>query len=196
MSGADDIAQRRSQELAKYDAIYSGKVPGRWGRYGAFNHWKPIQKELIDRGIARSDICDVGTGKGDFPKWCVEQGSSLAVGCDFALQTETNGPGWMLLRAPGHEIPLEDGAVEYVTAFDMLEHCLPEEVQDVLKEFRRISRIGAVFSICNRPSRNVVNGSTLHPTVRPSSWWVKQISDIMKPSVISVDKKAFYFVTY
>ncbi len=69
---------------------------------------------------------------------------------------------------------------DVVTSFDALEHLLPEDVDAVLAEMRRVARPRAhyVFSICTRPSTTTVAGEGLHPTVRPLDWWLERIARV------------------
>jgi SAM-dependent methyltransferase len=69
------------------------------------------------------------------------------------------------------------GIADVVTSFDALEHLLPEEVDEVLDEMRRIAVPGGRFiiSICTRESKTKVNGEGLHPTVRPIKWWLDRV---------------------
>ena len=75
-------------------------------------------------------------------------------------------------RTPAFRQRLENG--------EPLEHLLPEDVNSVLAEMRRLGRAGGhfVFSICTRPSRITVDGQNLHPTVRPLDWWIDRIARV------------------
>jgi SAM-dependent methyltransferase len=79
-----------------------------------------------------------------------------------------------------HCVPLAGGIADVVTSFDALEHLLPEDVDPVLAEMRRVARPGGhfIFSICTRPSRITVDGQNLHPTVRPLDWWIERIARV------------------
>jgi len=87
------------------------------------------------------------------------------VGVDFACRSAD-------IIAPAHDLPFEDKDFELITAFDMLEHLLPDEVEAVLKEFERVAK-RFVFSISHVPS---VIGD-LHPTVRPIKWWKQMLPE-------------------
>jgi SAM-dependent methyltransferase len=84
------------------------------------------------------------------------------------------------MAAPMHRVPLAGGIADVVTSFDALEHLLPEDVDPVLGEMRRIGRPGGrfIFSICTRPSRITVDGQNLHPTPRPMEWWVERVGRV------------------
>lgn len=85
------------------------------------------------------------------------------------------------LLVPMHAVPLASGIAEVVTSFDAMEHLLPEDVDPVLTEMKRVATPGGggggrfVFSICTRPSRITVEGQNLHATVQPLDWWLERI---------------------
>jgi hypothetical protein len=56
----------------------------------------------------------------------------------------------------------------------MLEHLLPEEVDDVINEMSRVSERFCV-GISYVKSVNKVNGEPLHPTVRTEDWWINRL---------------------
>lgn len=113
-------------------------------------------------------LIDVGCGWNEF---CGLVRQSLpdvrCLGLDFAC------PGADLNACATH-LPFADKSQGVLTAFDMLEHVLPEQVDDVLAEFARVSHT-FVFSIAHQPSRVKWQGETLHPTVQPLEWWMQRI---------------------
>ena len=177
-----DLEAARQHERLKYEAIYAGAetVPPTNG-YGQSNHWQGYWSQLID--LHAASLCDVGTGHGGLPrKLFAERKCKWNVGVDFALpdgvatsEGEDNGYSLDLMEAYAHSLPFLDGSIEWVTAFDVLEHLVPEEVDDVLKEFGRVASKGFVFSICHKPSRITLKGENLHPTVQPEEWWIERI---------------------
>ena len=62
----------------------------------------------------------------------------------------------------------------FLTSFDCLEHCLPEDIDDILNEFNRISKKGFVLSISYVPDSH--GNLTLHMTVQEEEWWLNKIS--------------------
>ena len=95
------------------------------------------------------------------------------LGVDFAF------PDADLVR-PMHKTSLHAGVADVVTSFDALEHLLPEDVDAVLAEMRRVAKPRGyfVFSICTRPSKTTVAGEGLHPTVRSLDWWLDRIGRV------------------
>jgi SAM-dependent methyltransferase len=112
---------------------------------------------------------DFGCGRNDFIG-ALRRLNIDGLGIDFAFP-EADVP------RPMHKTGLLDGVADVVTSFDALEHLLPEDVDAVLAEMRRVARPGGhfIFSICTRPSRVTVGGEGLHPTVQPLGWWLERI---------------------
>lgn len=188
-----DLDKKRAIERSKYEAIYTGS---RLPRYGSSNHWSKGWPWIKKMGIR--SVADVGTGKGDFARAMGALGAR-AFGFDFAYQGREmmkHENGYLLAQAAAHDLPLADGEVEYVTAFDMLEHLLPDEVEEVLTEFKRVATKGFIFSISYVPSKIQVpvpgdRRGNLHPTVRSKEWWIETIERV---TGASVEDKAPYML--
>lgn len=167
------LEDRRRFEQSRYEALYAGKVRTqphkRW--YGIRNHgreaWPKLEKFRIQ------SLVDVGTGNGAFPRQAAERRIPYVAGVDFACLGEGHGVDWV--RAPAHDLPFPDSRFEWLTAFDMLEHLILGELEEVLAEFRRVVSVGWFFSISYEPSHTVM-GSDLHLIVRPKQWWKDKLS--------------------
>ena len=157
---------RREQERAKYVALAA--KPG--STYGSTNHGKlavPIIQKFKPRFVV-----DFGCGRNDLVRDLRRLGID-GLGVDFAF------PDADLVR-PMHSTTLHAGVADVVTSFDALEHLLPEDVDAVLAEMRRVAKPRGhfVFSVCTRPSKTTVAGEGLHPTVRPLDWWLERIARV------------------
>jgi SAM-dependent methyltransferase len=117
-------------------------------------------------------VVDFGCGDNGFIRELRRRGID-GLGIDFANAGAD-------IASPMHCVPLAGGIADVVTSFDALEHLLPEDVEPVLAEMRRLGRPGGqfIFSICTRPSRITVDGQNLHPTVRPLDWWIERIARV------------------
>lgn len=146
----------REAERQKYIALLDTK-------YGSTNHGKHAYE--IVQSFNPKLVVDLDCGRNDFIKHLRTLGIR-GIGIDFVFPGDVIG--YM------HCLPLASNSVDVITCFDALEHLLPEEVDDVLNEMRRVGR-HFVFSICTRESKICPN---LHPTVRPMSWWMEKISNI------------------
>ena len=159
---------RREKERAKYVALAT--KPG--STYGSTNHGKfavPIIQKFKPRIVV-----DFGCGRNDLVRDLRRLGID-GLGVDFAFPEAD-------IVAPMHRVPVSAGIADVVTAFDALEHLLPEEVDEVLDEMRRIAVPSGrfVFSICTRESKTKVNDEGLHPTVRSRAWWLERIGRVGK----------------
>jgi SAM-dependent methyltransferase len=166
------LGARREHERKKYLVLVAQSATAGTG-YGATNHGAaaiPLVQRLTPR--PPRFVVDFGCGRNLFIQSLRRIGID-GLGIDFAFP-EADIPRAM------HATGLLDGVADVVTSFDALEHLLPEDVDTVLAEMRRVARPRAhfVFSICMRPSRNTVAGEGLHPTVRPLPWWLDRIGQV------------------
>lgn len=152
--------------------------------YGASNHAKPfyyyVQKLKIN------SLIDVGTGQAKFCEWCIGR-IPIVYAVDFVYENAATLDITGFFKTAAHSIPLETKHVEYVTAFDVLEHIPKNVIPKTLAEFNRISSKGALFTISTRKS-NITEYGNLHPTVEKLEWWFKQIYDFYKPASIHAVK--------
>ena len=161
-----DIEANRAAERAKYEWLLEHR-PG----YGSTNHGaKHLGRVLASRP---EFVVDLGCGDNAFARGIRLSGQARATGIDFA------NPGADIV-APMHRTTLGKHVADVVTAFDSLEHLLPEEVDDVLDEVARIAKPDArlFFTIATRPSRITAKGENLHPTVQPMGWWTDKVRRI------------------
>jgi SAM-dependent methyltransferase len=152
-SGLDEQRQhewRKYRQLARVRPLYGS------GNHGA----------EATRWVKGLHVLDVGCGNNAFIRGVRELGTG-GVGVDVA------NPGADVMAA-AHALPFPDHTFDVVTSFDMLEHLVPGEVDEVLAEFARVSW-RYIFTICHRDSRGRCNGETLHPTVQPRRWWMERI---------------------
>lgn len=165
------LEARREHERRKYVALAAGG-----SGYGATNHGAaaiPLVQRLSPRPPCPPRfVVDFGCGRNDFVRALRRLGID-GLGVDFAF------PEVDVQRAM-HNTGLLCGVADVVTSFDALEHLLPEDVDAVLREMRRVAipRAHFVFSICTRPSRITVAGENLHPTVQPLAWWLERIARV------------------
>ena len=123
------------------------------GQYGEGNHGERAQTFFIDASV--KSLIDVGAGQGNFVNNLVELSNSLEKVYALDIASVTAGVNkkhdkitW--IDAMAHDVPLDDNSVEWVTSFDCLEHCLPEDVDTICSEFYRICTEGALVKISYR----------------------------------------------
>ncbi len=152
-------------EISKYRCIYSR--PAQFHEYGHSNHGAKAVG-IIERWKPDS-LLDVGCGFNEFVKGIRETMPELrAMGVDFAC------PGADRI-AEAKSLPFTDKEFDVLTAFDVLEHIAPEDVDCVIEEFARVSK-RFILSISHAPSKNTWRGENLHPTVRSEKWWIKRLA--------------------
>lgn len=150
-------------------------LPGHMGGgYGRICWGENMLETLKTWKIA--SLLDVGCGYGNF---C--DAAALFVpkvfGLDIASVAAGNvidNPEITYLDGEARELPLSDNAVEWITSFDCLEHCLEQDIEKILEEFNRVARKGFVLSISYDPCE--MEGLPLHMTVKPEAWWIEKLS--------------------
>lgn len=166
-------------EKEKYFEIYSGVIGedyktrhnegygrGFWG-YNAINFIKEQNPK---------SVCDVGCGYGRFCD-AISEFVDEVYGVDIGSVATGNiidNKKIKFIDSDAKKIPLPDNSVDWVTSFDCLEHCLPEDIDAILEEFNRIAKEGFVFSISYTNDSH--NGLVLHMTVEGEEWWLNKIS--------------------
>lgn len=150
-------------EREKYLTIYGN--PDKWAGYGSSNHGKDLSPWLISQ--KPRTILDVGCGDNSFAKQIRAETDIYVHGVDFAHPGADSICDVM-------DLALDLRDFDFITAFDVLEHLLPEQVEPALKGMAMVSKRFA-FSISYTDSRNRVNGETLHPTVQSKLWWINTI---------------------
>jgi SAM-dependent methyltransferase len=157
--------ERKNPEQALYAELYRRQAEGGYtDSYGHTNHGGRFADHL--KRVGAVSVLDVGCGHNEFVRALRERGIR-AWGVDFAC------PGADQL-VDVLELPFADKSWEWVTAWDMLEHLRPEQVDRALEELARVSDKFA-FTIAHRPSYHTVDGRPLHPTVEPPEWWLTQL---------------------
>jgi len=150
-------------ELEKYLFIYTDDD---YSSYGHSNHGQGAY-DLV-RCLHPKSIIDIGCGHNEFCKY-FRQENVFCIGVDFACPSAD-----VILSAVS--LPFHSKEFDIISAFDMMEHLLPSEIEVSLKEFQRISE-RFVFSISYVPSKILVKGENLHPSVFPEEWWISKISE-------------------
>ena len=175
----DFLDEKRHHEQEKYEHIAGNRDS--FNGYGANAHGASLIWKIKE--LSPKSICDVGTATGRFCIMLEDEGIEEVIGVDFAFVPE-GGRNIRWIKAFAHDMPIEDKSVDYVTAFDFLEHVLPEEVNEVLDEFRRISKKGFMFSVSYKESCHSVGGENLHMTVRSKEWWHEKFKEYGEVEVV------------
>jgi len=174
-----NIKEKRDIEKKKY--IYLNNFT--WGdgkQYGESFHGKKTLKAFDFKQYDIKTILDVGTGRGQAVHY-MNNINLEAKGVDFAIKPNAAYDQKMFFTSPAHELPFEDKSFDCITCFDVLEHCITEEIELILREFHRVAKKLFIFSISFGPSKiytplveKNMNGQ-LHQTVKPWKWWESKI---------------------
>lgn len=150
-------------EKWKYDEIYKNTN----GSYGKTNHGKNAYSFLPKEPVS---LVDVGCGHNNFIKDSpFDKEKNNLIGVDFSCKSAD-------VIADASNLPFKDNSFVWITAFDVLEHIPENQIIKTLQEFKRVAQCFC-FSISYRDSiTRASDGSTLHPTVKPESWWIETIS--------------------
>ena len=149
-------------EKELYDKIYANLSTG----YGHSNHGK-IWIDFIFQSQPKSWL-DVGCGYNELIKE-VRENTSIedSWGIDFSCPGADQNCDIL-------ELPFPDKRWDFITAFDVMEHLLPEQVPFGLKEMIRVSKRFA-FTIAFRKASTEIDGKNAHPTVWPAETWTEEI---------------------
>ena len=178
----------RKLEKAKYDYIYGGGYKP--NRYGHANYAQRIYNYIIK--LDPKSVLDVGCGGGEFCKWCASK-NIKSYGLDISSKPQDNRVTW--LTGIAQKLPLGDNSVEFVTAFDVLEHLPPEDLHIALKEFKRVARRGIITSFHYTATTKTLN-SNLHLIVQPKEWWIEQVRKYGVVMIIKRRGKDFGFIFF
>lgn len=148
-------------EKAKYDAIYlDGAIPG----YGSSNHG---ERFLCEAGLYQC-VIDIGCGDNSFINQLKERFTpAIAVGADLSHPDAD----YVIDITQDHAV---SGRYDLATAFDVMEHLRPSQVDQALENISRISD-KFLFTISFRESMHTVNGEPLHMTVESPGWWLDKL---------------------
>lgn len=169
--------RRKYLELYVEDEKYKAEKDSRG--YGRGNHGKEIVEFL--KTLKLESILDVGCGYGNF---CDQVSHFIdnVYGADIASVATNNtidNNKINFIDSDALNIDLPDKSIDMITSFDCLEHCLEEDIDEIMKNFKRISRKGFAFSIAYRQAGERSNhGEYLHMTVKPEEWWIDKIQNI------------------
>lgn len=174
-------------ERDKYLWIYSHPKTS----YGKTNHGR-YAYPIIER-LAPKTLLDVGCGKGGFVEWAKSKEID-AVGMDFA-----SGYG---IEGDVLDIPFPANSFDIVTAFDVLEHLLPEDLDRGLSEMNRVAKNLWVLSIGYGSSSKKMGNTVLklHPiSTRNREWWtphLEKYGNIVYEGSVFRNPKASYILVY
>tara|TARA_Y100000310_G_scaffold1722_1_gene2193 strand:- start:313 stop:864 length:552 start_codon:yes stop_codon:yes gene_type:complete len=175
--------EMKNLEQSVYETIY--KDTTNYKKYGHGFHGKGFVNYFVGMGF--NNILDVGCGHNEFIKALRTEGVGTVWGIDFAC------PGSDQL-ADILNLPFEDKEWEWVTAWDVMEHLQPDQIDTALKELSRVSKYFS-FTISYSESEIKLDDRGLHPTVWPVQEWqnrIEQYATLLNDPLVPSLKEGFW----
>lgn len=153
-----EIIELRLKEREKYVWLYENSK-----NYGSSFYAKNALVYLKTFTDVES-IVDVGTGRGEFCKWASTNIAKKVFGVDFVFEPlkENCNKNITYIKSFAHDLPFNNKSIDMITAFNVLEHLLPQDIDQTLNEFNRITKKYMFFSICYNDSK-------------PQKWWIQKL---------------------
>ena len=174
-----------NQQKKLYDKIYNNPNLPKYGHTTHGDIWKVDILELNPESWL-----DVGCGHNILIKevkkyWNVED----CLGVDFSCPSADENCDIL-------DMPFEDKRWDFLTAFDVMEHLLPEQITKAFDEMKRVSKRFA-FTICYVEAITIIDGENVHATVWPKDKWIdiiKQYGKLYDKSQPSFNEANGFFI--
>ena len=146
-----------------YDKIYSDESLSDYGHKTHGDIWKV---EILS--LNPKSWLDVGCGHNHLIRevkkyWHIQDSMGIDFSCPGADEN------YDLL-----DMPFEDNRWDFLTAFDVMEHLLPEQVEQGFNEMKRVSERFA-FTISYVKAGCIIDGENAHATVWKKEKWIDMI---------------------
>ena len=144
-------------EQEVYELIYADDA---YSYYGKSNHGHKALKSIV--ALEPLSLLDVGCGHNAFVQEIKNLGIEKAIGVDFACKSADK---------------IAD-ILDLLTAWDVLEHLLPDQIDSALLEMQRVSNRFAftiAYDYASTPPPKKFSGHNLHQTVKEPEWWKEKI---------------------
>lgn len=175
-----------NSEKEKYYNLYINDT-GTYGENYTNFHGEGFGRGFWGKGVITllqklqpKSILDVGCGYGVFCD-AVSTFVPKVLGADIASVATNNiinNEKITFIDCEAKEIPINSNCVEWVTSFDCLEHCLEQDIDAILSEFNRVSKLGFILSISDKHDYHL--DIELHMTVKPQTWWIEKLQSYGK----------------
>ena len=152
-------------EQEVYELIYNDDA---YSYYGRSNHGHKAIEAIAQ--LKPTSLLDVGCGHNKFVQEIRELGVK-ALGVDFACKSADQ-------IADILDLPFRDKEFDFITAWDVLEHLLPDQVEQAFLEMKRVSSRFAftiAYDYASTPPPKKFKNHNLHQTVRKPDWWKDKI---------------------
>ena len=166
-------------EQAFYTQIYNDQV--NFPNYGHTNHGDKWLIDILELNPA--SWLDIGCGHNTLIKH-IKLYLDDAWGVDFACPSADQNCDML-------DLPFADNRWDIVSAFDVMEHLLPEQIDTGLSEMARVGK-RFVFTISYYKALMEINGKNAHPTVWSADKWIAKIEQYGTINDMSQTDKGFF----
>lgn len=170
------MTRRTDEENRRiYDDVYSQQPMYGTASAGRIEMIEQSCVPLIPKG---SRVLDVGGGTDSFIKRLYNadhiSGGIVIDIAEHAVDYQIS-IGVPAVHGVVNDLPFEDNEFDIVTAFELIEHLEPEDIDQALNELCRVSGSLVMMTIC--PFRCDHLGYDLHRTMHTHEWWVDKLSE-------------------
>lgn len=158
---ADDIELARRAEINKYSLCYESTDYGMSAR-----RMLPALGLLTELDF-RGSYLDIGCGRGEMVDHARRIGFDPVRGVEVTRSLLDNDRG--IIYGVAHALPVMDQSFDVVSLFDVIEHLIPEDTEQVLSELRRVARKAVIITTNNQSS--VFKGMQLHVNIKSYPEW-------------------------
>jgi len=108
--------------------------------------------------LAGLRVLDLGCGRGELLRYCVDQGSVAVTGADYAsaalgLAVQVLDPGeGLVMRADVERLPFQDASYDLAFSLDLVEHLYPQQLDHMFAETWRVLAPGGRLIVHTMPS--------------------------------------------
>jgi len=138
-------------------------------------------KEIISRIPFQKNerVLDIGCGRGEVLLHCLKKGVEV-IGIDYAEAATrlTSRKKVIVLQANAKKLPFMDSSFGKVLLFDVVEHLYPKELEQMMKEIRRVLKPKGSIFIHTAPNKILVDWVFPY-WIRPWDWLLITLSNFL-----------------
>ncbi len=153
------LYEQRRAEIEKYERAY---------KHPNYRMGDQRKMQAQDNILSVSHECktylDVGCGRGEMVAFAADLGME-ATGLEMVSYLVADN----VLYGNALALPYDNKSHDLVTMYDVIEHLLPDDTEQALRELNRVAKRHVFLTANNKPSRSL--GEELHVNKRPYPEW-------------------------